>query len=238
LGKAALVDQKKYPQDFSQEDVEEVEAATPYTMTSPERIFALRRAVEHITSAQIPGEIVECGVWKGGSMMVAARCLQRLNDTRRNLYLFDTFSGMTPPQEIDRSIRGQSAKELLKAQPKEDSWIWAAAPLDGVKKVMKSTRYPREKIHYIVGPVEETLPEKAPERIALLRLDTDWYESTYHELTHLYPRISLGGVLLIDDYGHWEGARRAVDQYFQEKGLHVLLHRIDYTGRMLVKSKT
>ena len=71
-----------------------------------------------------------------------------------------------------------------------------------------------------------------PERIALLRIDTDWYESTRHELVHLYPRLSPGGVLIIDDYGHWQGARKAVDEYFQA-GL--FLNHIDYTGRLAIK---
>lgn len=225
---------KKYPQDFSSDDIREVQAVAPYTMTSPERIFALRRAVEHITRAKIPGEIVECGVWKGGSMMAIARCLLQLNDTSRGLYLFDTFEGMTPPQEVDRSIKGHSAQEMLKVEPKETSWFWAHAPLEGVKEVMRRTSYPGP-ISYIKGPVEETIPKEAPAQISLLRLDTDWYQSTYHEMVHLYPRLSSGGILIIDDYGFWEGARRAVDQYLQENNLHLYLHRIDDTGRLIVK---
>jgi O-methyltransferase len=163
------------------------------------------------------------------------RRLEGLNSLQRTLYLFDTYEGMTAPQEVDRTIKGQAASEMLKTQPKDSSWIWAMGPLDGVKQVMQGTQYPSEKIVYVKGPVEETIPEKAPAQIALLRLDTDWYQSTYHELTHLYPRLVPGGVLIIDDYGHWEGARRAVDQYFAEKNLPVLLNRIDYTGRIMIK---
>ncbi len=87
----------------------------------------------------------------------------------------------------------------------------------------------------IKGKVEETIPHDIPEKISILRLDTDWYESTYHELVHLYPRLVKGGVLIIDDYGHWQGARKAVDQYFQENNIPVLLNWIDYTGRVAVK---
>jgi O-methyltransferase len=227
--------EKIYPPDFSPEDISEIEAAAPYTMTSPERIFSLRRSIEYITKHNVPGEIVECGVWKGGSMMIAARALKKLSSTQRTLYLFDTYEGMTAPQDVDRSIKGQAASELLKTQPKDGSWIWAVGPLEGVTQVMQDTQYPSEKIVYVKGPVEETIPAQAPAQIALLRLDTDWYQSTYHELTHLYPRLVPGGVLIIDDYGHWEGARRAVDQYFAEKNLPVLLNRIDYTGRIMIK---
>ena len=87
-----------------------------------------------------------------------------------------------------------------------------------------------ERIHFVEGKVEDTIPAHAPERIALLRLDTDWYESTRHELEHLYPRLSRGGVLIIDDYGHWQGARQAVDEYFGDAHA-ALLNRIDYTAR-------
>jgi hypothetical protein len=100
---------------------------------------------------------------------------------------------------------------------------------------MRDTGYDSEKVFFVKGKVEETLPAHAPDRISLLRLDTDWYESTYHELTHLYPRLTVGGVLIIDDYGHWAGARRAVDDFIGKNKLRLLLNRVDYTGRICVK---
>jgi len=106
---------------------------------------------------------------------------------------------------------------------------------DAVRATLTQSGYPTGRLHFVRGPVETTLPEHAPERLALLRLDTDWYESTRHELQHLYPRLSEGGVLIVDDYGHWEGARRAVDEYFERHPPAPLLNRIDYTGRIAVK---
>jgi len=103
-----------------------------------------------------------------------------------------------------------------------------------VYKNLLTTGYPEERIHMVRGPVEETLPQQAPERLALLRLDTDWYESTRRELVHLYPRLSDGGVLIVDDYGHWSGARRAVDEYFGQVGSRTFLSPLDYTGRLAV----
>ena len=82
--------------------------------------------------------------------------------------------------------------------------------------------------------VEETIPDGAPEQIALCRLDTDWYESTIHEMEHLYPRMTPGGVLLIDDYGHFMGCKRAVDEYIEKNQRALLLNRIDFTGRLIV----
>jgi O-methyltransferase len=112
---------------------------------------------------------------------------------------------------------------------------WHHVEAAEVRGAVLSTGYPDERVHLVEGRVEETLPGGAPAEIALLRLDTDWYESTKHELEHLYPRLSPGGVLILDDYGHYEGARRAVDEYFEAEGGRPLLSRIDYTGRIGVK---
>jgi O-methyltransferase len=198
-----------------------------YTMTSPERVSALRAAVEYVLMNKIPGDIVECGVWKGGSMMVCALTLLAKSEWR-DLWLFDTFEGMPPPKKVDIDLQGNKATQILEE-------VKAQASLDEVQKNIESTGYPSERVKFVNGRVEDTIPGSAPQRIALLRLDTDWYESTYHELVHMYPRLSPGGVLLIDDYGHWAGSRKATDQYFEEHGMHPLLHRIDYTARLLVK---
>ncbi len=206
-------------------------------MTSPERIFALCEAVKYITINKIPGEIVECGVWRGGSMMAVALTLLELQDNSRNLYLFDTFDGMTEPIEKDVSLTGISASTLLKKSNKKDeNSVWCYASLQDVKTSMSRTGYERDRIHFIEGKVEDTIPDFAPKSISLLRLDTDWYESTRHEMNHLFPRLSPGGVIIIDDYGHWQGVRQAVDEYIQENKILILLNRIDYTGRIGVVS--
>jgi hypothetical protein len=224
-----------YPPDFSQRDIAIIEAVAPYTMTSPERILALVLAVEYVVNSRIKGDIVECGVWKGGSIMAAALALMRLGDRSRTLHLFDTFDGMPAPAEIDRDCRGSLAAEQLAEQDRETSAVWAFAQLDEVQRNLAATHYPCDRLRFVRGLVEETVPHHAPERIALLRLDTDWYESTWHELVHLYPRLAPGGVLIIDDYGHWQGARRATDQFLASLPHPPLLCRIDYTGRIAIK---
>jgi O-methyltransferase len=220
------------PPDFLPEEVDTVEKVRPWTLTSSERIYALIQAVKYLENNAIPGAIVECGVWKGGSMAAIARTLVRLRATNRELYLFDTFEGMSQPTEKDVDYSGHRASEILIAQPQ---YYCNDAPIDTVKGVLNATGYPRERMHFVQGKVEETLPTLAPEVISLLRLDTDWYESTKHELFHLFPRLSSRGVVIIDDYGHWEGARRACDEYFSENRVNILLNRIDYTGRIAVK---
>jgi hypothetical protein len=99
---------------------------------------------------------------------------------------------------------------------------------------MAQVPYPPEKVHFIKGLVENTVPDNAPERISILRLDTDWYESTRHELEHLYPRLVSGGVLIIDDYGYWRGSTQAVDEFLEATRERLLLLRAS-TGRIAVK---
>jgi O-methyltransferase len=208
----------------------------PYTMTSLERVLAAIRATGYVVANGIPGAIVECGVWRGGSTMAIARTLLEHGDASRHLYLYDTFEGMTDPTTCDIDFRGAHAATLLKQQSdrKLESTLWAYASLENVRANLSQTNYPPSKVAYVKGPVESTIPGVAPDRIALLRLDTDWYESTRHELTHLYPRLSPGGILIIDDYGHWGGAKKAVDEFF---GGRVFLSRIDYTGRLVTKAQ-
>jgi len=211
-----------------------LETVAPFTMTSPERILALRAAVGHVCRHGIEGDIVECGVWRGGSMMAAALTLLECGD-RRRLHLFDTFAGMPPPAPADRDVSGAPAADLLAAEDPFSGPTWCHSPLADVQANLAATGYPADLVRFVTGRVEETLPREAPERIAILRLDTDWYESTRHELEHLYPRLAVGGLLIIDDYGHWEGARRAVDEYLAAIGARLFLTRIDYTGRLAVK---
>lgn len=210
-------------------------AVSDFTMTSPERIAAVCDAVRYVTRAKIAGAYVECGVWRGGSSMAAARGLMEAGDRTRDLYLFDTFEGMSEPSRYDRRAEDDTSALVLLDRASATDKIWCRASLEDVKANMASTGYPAEKVHLCRGKVEDTLPGQAPDEIAILRLDTDWYESTRHELEHLYPRLAVGGVLIIDDYGYWAGARKAVDDYFVDRPL--LLNRIDQTGRMAVKTQ-
>lgn len=203
----------------------------PHTKTSVERIAALCAAVDYIVQHDVEGAVVECGVWKGGSMMAAALRLLDQHATDRDLYGYDTFAGMTKPTEFDVSFKGKP--ELDRWRPQQHASLGTGLHEQDVRTLLESTGWPSQRIRLVVGPVESTLPESAPNQISLLRLDTDWYESTLHELEHLYPRLSVGGVLLLDDYGHYKGARKAVDEYFQ--GHRIFLHRIDYSGRIGVK---
>jgi O-methyltransferase len=229
------------PPLVSDEDREIIARARPFTMTSDERLQALIDAVRYCEQRGVAGAFAECGVWRGGSVLTMILVLQGLGVDDRDIHLFDTFEGMTAPTEEDTSPLDPPALETwAEAQESgERAWseLFSHEVFDeaAVRELLVSTGYPSERLHFARGPVEQTLPEAAPERLALLRLDTDWYESTRHELEHLWPRLSDGGVLIVDDYGHWEGARRAVDEFFASSAAPVLLSRIDYTGRIAIK---
>jgi hypothetical protein len=222
---------------FSRPELETYQQVQEYTATTIERLVGLVDAVRYVSANRIEGDVVECGVWRGGSIMAAMHALIKMGDLTRHFHLFDTFEGMTEPTEKDVMYDGQAAKSLIdrdKATFGQDH-NWCVASLDDVRKNVLSTGYPKERVHFIQGKVEQTIPQHAPAKIALLRLDTDWYDSTAHELVHLYPRLTAQGVLIIDDYGHWEGARQATDEYFAKQKLQLLFCRMDYSARMAIK---
>jgi O-methyltransferase len=230
------------PAEYDDDLVDTIKFVRRHTLSSAQRVAALCDSVEYISRHGIEGDFAECGVWKGGSMMATALTLKRLGDTDRDLYLYDTYSGMAEPTEEDTPspYDGYSPYKRWKRN-KDKSGVddggsgWAAISLESVREAMLSTGYPAERIHLVKGLVEDTIPAHSPDNLALLRLDTDWYASTKHELEQLYPRLAEGGVLIVDDYGHYEGARKAVDEYFEGTGQRVLLNRIDYTGRIAIK---
>lgn len=225
---------RAYPPDFDASLIEIIERVRPYTITSTERIAMMIASVRHLVDAEIGGAIVECGVWRGGSMMAAALELQRLGVEDRDLYLFDTFAGMSEPTASDLADPSVGGPYVDAADSLEAINKWCAIGREEVERNLRSTGYPPSRLHFVEGRVEDTLPGCAPDELALLRLDTDWYESTAHEMTHLYPRLRSGGILLIDDYGHWLGARKAIDEYFGPRP--PFMSRVDPGARLVVKS--
>ncbi|GAG97922.1 unnamed protein product, partial [marine sediment metagenome] len=179
------------------EHIKIINSVRNYTMTSKESIYVLIQAIKYVIDNKIPGSIVECGVWKGGSMMAVAKTLLNLNNSERHLYLYDTYEGMTEPNQIDINFMGVKASKIFqKLRINDNSSDWCYASLEEVKQNMYSTKYDKKKIHFIKGKVEKTIPDKSPNVISLLRLDTDFYESTKHELKYLFPLLSKGVSLL------------------------------------------
>ena len=211
-----------------------------HTMGSYERLISLWQQVRYVDRAGIPGALVECGVWKGGAAGMMALAHLRAEPTQaRDLHLFDSFEGLPEP---DRAVDGRLATEY---SDKQDSGALrpigeCVGPLQANRELLeRRVNYPVDRINYHVGWFEDTVARDAPDvgAIAVLRLDGDWYSSTRVCLENLYPLVSPGGVVVIDDYGHWEGCRKAVDEYLLGIGEHPLLGHIDYTARYFVKPK-
>ena len=217
----------KYPQDFSDFSKQLCETVLPYTMTSKERLVTIESATRYLLNNDIQGAFVESGVGAGGSMMAVAYTLLDLGIRDRDIYLFDTYAGMAEPTAPDVSIFGKSAKRKYDSKLQDGVSMWNYFPLAEVEANMRRTGYPDNQIKLVEGLVQKTLPNNDIEAIALLRLDTNLYESTKVEMAELFPKLSLGGVLIIDDYNRWLGQRKAVDDYIEEHSVGILLTRVD-----------
>ncbi len=213
----------------------------PHTRTfgaGVEAPWALYRSIEYVVRNRIPGDIVECGVWSGGSMLLAAHALLHFGDTSRRIWLYDTFAGMPRPEAVDARWDGVPALPTWEHYQRAGrSWCYGGTQ-DHVRHVVSSSGYPEDQFVFVEGMVEDTLPAIGPEQISLLRLDTDLYRSTYHELVHLYPRLAVGGILIVDDYGAFQGAKIATDQFIEENQLPLFLARIDVSVRLAVKPQS
>ena len=206
------------------------------TMVSFERLATLWLQVQHLDKHEIPGDLVECGVWRGGSAgMMALAHLQSRSNASRHLHLFDSWQGMPEP---DRDFDGALAVEYsggVGGRTLEPIGRCVAA-LDEVRQLLeREIAYPPELIHYHVGWFQETLERTQVDKILLLRLDGDWYESTKICLEYLYPRVVKGEIVILDDYGYWAGCRKATDEFIERLSEPVMLHHIDADGRYFMK---
>jgi hypothetical protein len=232
-------EQNRLPVEATAEQATTIASLRPYTMTSAERLWSLLNAVRYVVEEDIPGDLAECGVWRGGSIMAMALQLRDMGVGDRRIWLYDTFAGMTPPtaEDVEAGTGTTAADMLSHTDVGDGNNVWCVAGRADVEANVRSTGYPMDQFTFVEGDVARTLYEQAPDRIALLRLDTDWYESTRIGLEVLYPRLAVGGVCILDDYGHWEGARKAVDDYFADRGLRPFMHPIDYSGRLFIKTR-
>lgn len=209
------------------------------TMVSRERLSSTLLAAKFVATANIEGAFVECGVWRGGNSIVASRIFQMYSQLSRGVFLYDTFAGMTQPKDMDYQLRdGTRARGQFEQNQVGETNLWSYASVEEVKANFKNFGLDvGGAIRLIKGDILSTLKDESnlPKNISVLRLDTDWYESTMCELEVLFPRLSQGGIVIIDDYGHWAGAKQAVDEYFARSLQKVFFQPIDYTGRIGVK---
>lgn len=187
----------------------------PYTKSTPLRMASMYDAIETVDKEKIPGDVVECGVWRGGNILMA-----RMMSPSRLCWLYDTFEGMPEPHHtLDVKRPREDGRDAEKAI---DRWrlkksfgtLWDAISLEEAQRPFRDMGL-FENTQWIVGEIELTLfSQSIPERIAILRLDMDWYNPTKAALEALYPRLTTGGFLIVDDYGHWMGCKKAVDDFF------------------------
>ncbi|MCH7944858.1 MAG: class I SAM-dependent methyltransferase [Armatimonadetes bacterium] len=206
----------------------------PLTKLRWEALYETYQAVRYVANAGVPGAIVECGVWRGGCSILMAETLARAGISNREVYMYDTFAGMPVPSTEDVSI--STGETGISKYQRVQGWV--AASYEEVQSNVSGSAYPTSRFHLVKGLVEETIPDKAPAQIALLRLDTDLYSSTKHELTHLFPLLSTGGVLLVDDYGAWTGSRQALDTYLAAEGIDLFLMQNPIHGSVVAIKTT
>ncbi len=181
----------------------------------------------------VEGDIVECGVWRGGCSIIMAETLKYYGCLNKKVFMYDTYAGMSEPSERDFPIGStESPHPHWKELNKDTHNAWFYAPIEEVKRNANAADYPSDNFVFVKGKVEDTLPGVIPCAISVLRLDTDWYRSTYHEMEHLFPRLSIGGVLIVDDYAAYAGAKNAVDDYLKEQKIRIFLAADPLTGKV------
>ena len=223
-----------FPVEINDQIKKFINVSDEFSMGGKHRMYVLSQAIFNSKINKIEGDFIECGVWRGGNILLF-KLLGDFYNLNKYTYAYDTFDGMTLPEDVDVDLKGNSASELMKkiAKDEKDNNKWCYSGIDEVKNnILKYSNL--NNINFIKGPVEQTLlsEKNLPKKISVLRIDTDFYSSTKIELEILYPRLQSGGVLIIDDYGHWAGSRKAVDEYFTKKDW---LHYVDYTCRYIIK---
>ncbi len=228
-----LVISKKKPSivEISEEEENNINISKKYSMTTEIRMWALLNSLKKVHYEKIDGDIVECGVWKGGNIILIKKFIEK-NNLKKKIYCYDTFEGMTPTSFIDNEISsGRNASEIVK----NNNTYLCKSSLEETKDNVRKNVKDFNNINFIQGKVEDTLIDEKnlPEKISICRLDTDYYSSTKIELEILYPRIVQGGILIVDDYGHWSGSKKAVDEYFKDN--FAMKHYVDYACRLIIK---
>jgi len=213
--------------------VVDIQVVLNHTMTKYDRCVVLHNLVKYVDDTSVPGNLVECGVWKGGAAGIMALAHLRYGKEPRQLWLFDAWDDWPDPTSKDGSQFDDLQRGTL---AKADN----SGAFEACRDLIENTiGLAQDRVSYERGLFENTVPGAA-ERvgpIALLRLDGDWYESTKACLEEFFPKLVPGGVLVIDDYGWCDGCKRAVDEFLEAREIRSLLHYVDYSCRYLIKNE-
>lgn len=200
------------------------EKAAAVTLLTIEKLYNLYQSVRYVSERGIPGDFVECGVFKGGAVILMAQTLVSHKYDLRHIHLFDTFFGFTGRAEYDVDYGGREIGNFKTRNFRKE-----------VESNLKVVPYPTEHYEFVEGDVIETCRSHCPDVISILRLDTDTYDTTKAELENMFPKLSQGGVLIIDDYGYSKGCKKAVDEFFVENSTKLFLQRPNKSSRTAVK---
>jgi len=225
--------------DFAKEGFDAVQLTEEYSMLAPINLFTLYEQAVYCEQKNIPGCFVECGVWKGGAVGIMAKANLDFGNSRREIHLFDAFDDICPPDaNIDgekaikdaKEIMGLKNEEAMKGQLNSVKGAYdkmgGHGTIDICKKLLVNIiKYPSTKIHYHKGWFQETIPvdKNKIDSIAILRLDGDWYDSIKICLENLYDKVERGGLIVIDDYGYYEGCTKAVDEFLEQRNIKTFL---------------
>ena len=215
---------------FNLEKVNLFIKAFPYTMVGYKRLSNVYELSKKVVKSNLQGDFVECGVWKGGCSAVMGFVAQKEGRGRKT-WLFDSFEGLPEPGKEDGDLAKTYSENKMQGQMKTINKC--VGPMEDVKKIIFDIlKLNKENIKLKKGWFQDTLPlaKEKIEKISILRLDGDWYESTKVCLDNLYDNVSAGGYVVIDDYGHWEGAKKALNEFFEQRNINPKLVKIDYTG--------
>ena len=213
-----------------------IKASSEYTFKSKLEMWTVICCLRNIINQKIDGDIVETGVWKGGTLILVKKILEDY-EAKKKIIGFDTFEGgFEKPSELDKKIRygfkekGNLYNKTFNYKKFETSSL--NNTLSNIKKNCKNI----EELYLIKGKIENTLEKENIKKISLLMLDTDYYESTKFALEKLYDKVSQNGIIYIDDYGNWKGAKQAVDEFFEKKKINPFLIRTSSASRIFIKN--
>ena len=235
ISKKLVQEGRKFNCRSHQEELKEFEKVEHLALSSLPNKWSLIQSLKYIKENNIDGDIVETGVYKGANLILVNNFLNK-HKLKKTIFAYDTYSGQPDPTELDFDLKGTNMVEKF-SELKKKNIIPVFCSLDDVKKnITQYSEYDLTNFKFVKGKVEDTLNKKdnLPLKISILRLDTDFHDSIKKSLEILYPLLSNGGVLIVDDYGHFKGAKIAVDNFFKDKK-NILMHRVDYTCRLIIK---
>tara|TARA_B100000989_G_scaffold286192_1_gene254606 strand:- start:1164 stop:1901 length:738 start_codon:yes stop_codon:yes gene_type:complete len=222
--------------EMDRKSEEFIKVSSEYTFKSKLEMWTIICCLRNIINQKIYGDIIETGVWKGGTLILVKKILEDC-DAKKKILGFDTFEeGFEKPGELDKKIKYGFKKNGSLYNKNFNHKKFENASLNNTLSNIKKNCKNIDDLYLIKGKVENTLKKENIKDISFLMLDTDYYESTKFSLEKLYDKVSYNGIIYIDDYGNWKGAKQAVDEFFKRKKIQPFLIRTSSASRIFIKN--